>query len=205
MSCHLLARIDVACGLVLPVGSSSLAELSPLRSMVFFHFRLCNIVQNKLPVLVLVVNGHSPVAFEFVYSLQYSLVQLSPCLKTRNIEETNQCRCVSPWLWMSLVVLLAGCCCAWPLVAAVPLPRNFALAMLPFGTALSPWVHVRAAGNAGACAGQAGGRPGPAAAGPARCSWPQERPQGRHCAELQVPAAAGQVWGSGVVSGRGQI
>ena len=83
--------------------------------------------------------------------------------------------------------------------------RNFALAMLPFGTALSPWVHARAAGNAGACAGQAGGRPGPAAAGPARCSWPQERPQGRHCAELQVPAAAGQVWGSGVVSGRGQI
>ena len=130
MSCHLLARIDVACGLVLPVGSSSLAELSPLRSMVFFHVRWGNIVQNKLPVLVLVVNVHSPVAFEFVYSLQYSLVQLAPCLKTRNIEETNQCRCVSPWLWMSLVVLLAGCCCAWPLVAAVPL-RLCATLLLP--------------------------------------------------------------------------
>ena len=34
-------------------------------------------------------------------SLQYSLVKHAPCLKTRNIEETTQCRSVSPWMFLS--------------------------------------------------------------------------------------------------------
>jgi hypothetical protein len=101
-----------------------------------------------LIVLVLVVHFHFPSAF--VYSLQYSLVQHALCLKTRNIEETNQCRSVSPWLWLSLLVLLAapgrGC------IAAAP--RDFSLSMPVFGTSMFPCPRVCAAGNAGTCAGQ---------------------------------------------------
>ena len=98
--------------------------------------------------LVLGVHIHSPSAFAS------SLVQHSPCLETRNIEETNQCRSVSPWLWLSLRCAAGG---PWlpgcgRLAAA---PRHFALAMPAFGTSLFPCPRVRTAGNTGTCAGQA--------------------------------------------------
>ena len=49
-----------------------------------------------------------------------NLVQHSPCLETRNLEETTQCDCVSPWLLLSLLCPVAvhapwlwlPCCCS---------------------------------------------------------------------------------------------
>ena len=64
--CHLLARVDVACGLILPVARR-LGLYCSSRDRWSSHVHWGNIVQHecvfKLLVLVLVVHVHSPSAF----------------------------------------------------------------------------------------------------------------------------------------------
>ena len=146
---------------------------------------------------------HTPIRLAFACSLQYSQHTHAPCLKTRNMKETDQCRSVS----LGCGCLRVGCCCAAGSLllrmgpgcsCSVAAPRHLALAMSAFGTALLPWVRVRAAaGNTNTCAGQVRVRSGPAVLALASCRWPQER----HCAGLQVPAVAGLACGVGL--GRG--
>jgi len=126
--CHLLARIDMACGLVLPVASSSRAEWFSSRSSILSSSLGRNSTRMQVLNYSFSFSLHTPIRLAFACSLQYSQHTHAPCLKTRNMKETDQCRSVSLGCGCLRVVLLAACCCAWALAAAAPLrPRATSL------------------------------------------------------------------------------
>ena len=142
----------------------------------------------------------------FIHPVVSDLIQHSPCLETRNLEETNQCDCVSPWLWLSLPCpasvhapwLWLPCCCSSTAVCPLTIVGSalFAWLMPPLLGLLSRCWECRclcrlAQALCSACAGR-----GPAGqlhscvapglaphrtAGTHQVQWPQHR---------QTPAVA---------------
>ena len=150
---------------------------------------------------------HSRIVFN---SLRYCLVQHAPCLKIRNIEETKECRSVSPWM------LLSFCCAAGSLLLCMAPGCSCLAAFLLRPAPCRCFVLPSSVGHVLEVPSRPQVRPGPALAEgqlhsctaphawPQACSWRHTTLQARaRCSGRST--SRHQVWGSGLVSGRGRI